>query len=69
MAPYTHWKQTVFYTAEPLSLYKGEAIEGTITSSPNDKNPRDVDIKIEYSHKGAATQGQTVTHAQLYFLR
>jgi len=69
MAPYTHWKQTVFYTAEPLSLYKGEAIEGTITSSPNEKNPRDVDIKIEYSHKGAATQGHTVEHAQLYFLR
>ena len=29
-APYTHWKQTVFYLAEPLTVCKDEVIEGHV---------------------------------------
>ncbi|KAJ1973542.1 Nuclear SAM-dependent mono-and asymmetric methyltransferase [Dimargaris xerosporica] len=51
---YTHWKQTVFYAQEPLVTEVGETITGTISSSPNAGNPRDLDIEISYTHDGAA---------------
>ncbi|KAK9478729.1 S-adenosyl-L-methionine-dependent methyltransferase [Lipomyces japonicus] len=47
-AKYTHWKQTVFYLREVLSVKHGEKITGKITSIPNQKNPRDLDITFEY---------------------
>ena len=45
---YTHWKQTVFYLQEVLTVEQGERIEGELTSKPNEKNKRDLDIKISY---------------------
>jgi len=63
---YTHWKQTVFYLNEVLSIKKGEEIRGEFTLKPNDKNPRDLDIVIEYNFKG---EYQTITTKQEYFLR
>lgn len=45
---YTHWKQTVFYLKEVLTLENTEIISGWLTSKPNEKNRRDLDIKIEY---------------------
>jgi type I protein arginine methyltransferase len=46
---YTHWKQTVFYLREVLTLEQGERISGYLSNKPNDKNRRDLDIKIEYT--------------------
>ncbi|KAK8973077.1 hypothetical protein V6N11_049427 [Hibiscus sabdariffa] len=40
----THWKQTVLYLEDVLTICQGEAITGTMTVAPNKKNPRDVDI-------------------------
>ncbi|XP_017587048.1 PREDICTED: protein arginine N-methyltransferase 1-B-like, partial [Corvus brachyrhynchos] len=37
-SPYTHWKQTVFYMEEYLTVKSGEEIFGTITMKPNAKN-------------------------------
>lgn len=37
-SPYTHWKQTVFYLEEYLTVKKGEEIVGTITMKPNENN-------------------------------
>lgn len=38
-APYTHWKQTVFYFNETdLTVKRGEEVTGTITMQPNKKN-------------------------------
>ena len=38
-APYTHWKQTVFYFNETdLTVKRGEEITGTVTMQPNKKN-------------------------------
>jgi protein arginine N-methyltransferase 1 len=51
-AKYTHWKQTVFYTKEALTLKKGETIEGELTCAPNKSNPRDLDIIIDYTFNG-----------------
>ena len=34
---YTHWKQTVFYLRQPLTICEGERIKGKITVKPNEK--------------------------------
>jgi protein arginine N-methyltransferase 1 len=47
-AKYTHWKQTVFYLQDELLIKNGESINGTLTSIPNKRNPRDLDIAISY---------------------
>jgi type I protein arginine methyltransferase len=45
---YTHWKQTVFYLREVLTVQQGEQILGVLENKPNDKNKRDLDVKISY---------------------
>jgi len=65
-ATYTHWKQTVFYLEDVLSIKKGEEIRGNFTCKPNEKNPRDLDLKIDYQLKGAI---DTIERAHEYFLR
>lgn len=37
-SPYTHWKQTVFYLDDYLTVKTGEEIFGTISMKPNIKN-------------------------------
>jgi protein arginine N-methyltransferase 1 len=45
---YTHWKQTVFYIPEVLTVSDGEYISGVLDTKPNNKNRRDLDIKVTY---------------------
>jgi protein arginine N-methyltransferase 1 len=45
---YTHWKQTVFYLREVLTVQQGEQIKGVLENKPNEKNKRDLDVKISY---------------------
>ena len=45
---YTHWKQTVFYLQDVLTVEADEQIAGVLDNKPNDKNKRDLDIKITY---------------------
>lgn len=45
---YTHWKQTVFYFRDVLTLQQGEEVQCNLEVRPNDKNRRDLDIKIQY---------------------
>ncbi|KAH9935501.1 S-adenosyl-L-methionine-dependent methyltransferase [Fomitopsis serialis] len=47
-AKYTHWKQTVFYTPETLTLYQGRPVKGRLSCAPNERNPRDLDILVTY---------------------
>ncbi|CCF57062.1 hypothetical protein KAFR_0C00670 [Kazachstania africana CBS 2517] len=47
-APYTHWKQTVFYLEDDLECEKGDILRGELTCSPNKRNNRDLDVKISY---------------------
>ena len=45
---YTHWKQTVFYLREVLTVEEGESVQGHLTNKPNATHKRDLDIKIDY---------------------
>ncbi|XP_046889130.1 protein arginine N-methyltransferase 8-B [Hypomesus transpacificus] len=51
-APYTHWKQTVFYLEDYLTVRRGEEIIGSIAMKPNEKNIRDLDFTFELDFKG-----------------
>lgn len=51
-AKYTHWKQTVFYLKEAITIKAGETIQGTFSLGPNAKNERDLDIVVDYEFKG-----------------
>ncbi|KAG5830354.1 hypothetical protein ANANG_G00309670 [Anguilla anguilla] len=51
-APYTHWKQTVFYLEEYLTVRRVEEIVGSISMKPNEKNVRDLDFTFELDFKG-----------------
>ncbi len=45
---YTHWKQTVFYLREVLTVEENEQIQGFLSSKPNAIKKRDLDIEISY---------------------
>ncbi|XP_034391383.1 protein arginine N-methyltransferase 8-B isoform X1 [Cyclopterus lumpus] len=51
-AQYTHWKQTVFYLEDYLTVRRGEEIVGSIDIKPNEKNIRDLDFTFELDFKG-----------------
>jgi protein arginine N-methyltransferase 1 len=57
-ARYTHWKQTVFYFRDVLSIRQNETIQGTLACKPNAKNPRDLDITIDYEFSGTNMQSK-----------
>lgn len=48
----THWKQTVFYLEDTITICTGEVLEGTISVVPNKKNPRDLNIVLYYKFQG-----------------
>mmetsp|Transcript_12149 Transcript_12149/g.50385 ORF Transcript_12149/g.50385 Transcript_12149/m.50385 type:complete len:355 (-) Transcript_12149:410-1474(-) len=48
----THWKQTVFYLDESIYMEAGEELSGVLALRPSKKNPRDLDIAIQYSFEG-----------------
>jgi type I protein arginine methyltransferase len=45
---YTHWKQTVFYIKDVLTVETNERVNGMLSNKPNEKNRRDLDIQISY---------------------
>ncbi|KAK6534616.1 type I protein arginine N-methyltransferase Rmt1 [Arthrobotrys megalospora] len=51
-AKYTHWKQTVFYLDDVLTVKNGERLTGILSSKPTERNRRDLDVKIEYEFQG-----------------
>ena len=61
---YTHWKQTVFYLKDVLTVEEGETISGILENKPNEKNHRDLDISISYKleandmHRQASGESQ-----------
>lgn len=62
----THWKQTVLYLDRALPVHRGEIIKGILACRPNRKNPRDLDIAVEYQFAGQLT---TATNVLRYRLR
>ncbi|KAJ8318670.1 hypothetical protein KUTeg_003761 [Tegillarca granosa] len=66
-APYTHWKQTVFYFDQlDLTVKKGEELSGTFSVKPNQKNVRDLDFIIEVDFKGELSD---MTECMTYKMR
>merc|ERR1712073_88970 len=55
-APYTHWKQTVFYLEDYLTCTKGEEVYGVFRLKPNDRNVRDLDIEVDVDFQGELCQ-------------
>ena len=51
-APYTHWKQTVFYLDDYLTVKRNEEIFGAFSMKPNVKNNRDLDFNVEINFTG-----------------
>jgi len=51
-APYTHWKQTVFYLEDYLTCKKGEELSGKFKMQKNDRNVRDIDFEISVDFNG-----------------
>ncbi|CAI4254910.1 CPA_1a_G0002320.mRNA.1.CDS.1 [Saccharomyces cerevisiae] len=58
-APYTHWKQTIFYFPDDLDAETGDTIEGELVCSPNEKNNRDLNIKISYKFESNGIDGNS----------
>ncbi|KPM05946.1 hypothetical protein NH340_JMT05298 [Sarcoptes scabiei] len=52
----THWKQTIFYIDDYMTVANGEEIYGKFYLTPNLKNRRDMDIKIFINHQGQLEQ-------------
>jgi len=55
-ARYTHWKQTVFYFEDYITVKQGEEIYGVVALSPNEKNVRDLDFSIDIDFRGELSE-------------
>lgn len=64
-AQYTHWKQTVFYFDEYLTVKKNEEIYGTFQMKPNQRNNRDLDFTINLNFDGELSQVQETNHYRM----
>ncbi|KAI1720875.1 ribosomal protein l11 methyltransferase (PrmA) domain-containing protein [Ditylenchus destructor] len=53
---YTHWKQTVFYLRDALTVKKHEEIVGSFSVKPNIRNVRDLDFQIHVEFNGELCQ-------------
>jgi len=65
-APYTHWKQTVFYFENDITCKRGEELCGTIKCNQNKDNKRDLDFEIRYEYYGKLSE---VSLEQKYRMR
>lgn len=61
----THWKQTVLYLEDVLTICEGEAVVGSMTVEPNKKNPRDIEIMLKYSLNGRNCQASRTQHYKM----
>jgi len=57
-ARYTHWKQTVFYLKDTLTVKCGEEVSGNFNIHQNQRNKRDLDISLKYSFEGQIMSSQ-----------
>lgn len=53
---YTHWKQTVFYLNQTLTVNPGEELKGSLYCYQNPDNRRDLEFEIEYNFDGELSQ-------------
>jgi len=53
---YTHWKQTVFYFDDYITVKKGEEVYGVFAVKPNKANHRDLDFNIDIDFRGELSE-------------
>lgn len=53
---YTHWKQTVFYIRDYLTIKKDETLQGQFSVKSNERNVRDLDFEISVNFNGELSQ-------------
>lgn len=53
---YTHWKQTVFYLKDSITIRKDETIKGVFKMRPNARNERDVDFEVGVDFEGSLSE-------------
>lgn len=63
---HTHWKQTVFYLPDDLVIDCGDRIKGMVAVRRNDRNPRDIDVKIHYHQIG---RDHSIQNTHFYRIR
>lgn len=61
----THWKQTVLYLEDEIVAEKGDTLDAVIAIRKNQRNFRDIDIKLRYHFNGLVPASRT----QFYRLR
>ncbi|KAJ3683365.1 hypothetical protein LUZ60_013592 [Juncus effusus] len=61
----THWKQTVLYLEDAISMCEGEALTGSMTVEKNKINPRDVDITVKYDFNGKHYEVSRTQHYKM----
>lgn len=61
----THWKQTVLYLEDVLTICQGESVVGNMKVSQNKKNHRDLDITIKYSFHGKNCRASRTQHYRM----
>ncbi|KAG7692246.1 hypothetical protein KL930_004879 [Ogataea haglerorum] len=67
---YTHWQQTIFYLDQVLDLKRGETIEGSLASRPNEHNNRELDIELEWDFRASGDYDSRQRKGKFnYFLR
>ncbi|WVF68467.1 hypothetical protein IAT40_003233 [Kwoniella sp. CBS 6097] len=54
---YTHWKQVVFLLRQPITLNKGEKIEGRFFCKKSEDNSRELDVEIHFRVVVGASSG------------
>jgi len=53
---YTHWKQTVFYMDDYMTVKNNEEISGVVSVTPNKRNNRDLDFAIDINFHGELSE-------------
>eukprot|EP00475_Leptophrys_vorax_P022026 TRINITY_DN29966_c0_g1_i3.p1 TRINITY_DN29966_c0_g1~~TRINITY_DN29966_c0_g1_i3.p1 ORF type:complete len:194 (-),score=10.35 TRINITY_DN29966_c0_g1_i3:76-657(-) len=61
----THWKQTVLYLEDTLTMCEGESVTGTISVKPNERNNRDLDISVTYQFEGKRCKASRTQHYRM----
>jgi protein arginine N-methyltransferase 1 len=64
---YTHWKQTIFYFDQSMMISRNGFVDGHIAVKKNDKNPRELDIKI-WSNTKDAQSGNRVSRMKYFVM-
>lgn len=64
-ARYTHWKQTVFYLKDSLTIKNNEMISGEFSLNQNKRNKRDLDIELKYQFEGELMASKDENHYRM----